>query len=869
MKRIWLLICANKVSSALYICGVALAVTITMLLAIIWHVKLSPMYPEENRDRMAYITWLEQKETFNNGEDENTTQWAIGPVTLPIFTDSLDMVEAVAITTENEGALLHFTTPTHEVDAALKLVNPGFFRVYNYHFIAGQPITDKQWESKAAIAIIDDDFAKDNYGGINEAIGQPIEYNGVQCTISGVVAHSSYLMPESYGQVFIPYHLVNVRDSKAGYVGAYYAYYLLKNKGDFQALYDELHSRMNRFNSTLPENININLYEYPYTHQQYIMWSVFWEHDRSMMRIWLIAIVFLLVPAFNLSGLIIEGNQRRNQEHGIRKSFGASKWQLLWQVFVENFVLTAIGALIGLVLSWIVTWCCRDWLFTIFNTFVDFEADRFVYNVTLPMLFSWRVFALAVLAAFILNIVTSVLPTWLALRKPIVDQLRDVTTGRDDSSGFWRRYGHNALILAELVLIAVLSWSIIDSIAVLSYDKSLPLGYDYDRLVDVRFKQYPTTSPHYHPEDADSAAEVNAALSLMAQLKANPQVESACFVREYTRLEWRGNANNGFYGSDTTVRYNNIGINVINYPHNGHFFSTMGIKPINPAISPEELDRLPMHYDEVVITRDAALRGYGTIDVIGDTMWNSRTDHENYHIIRAVVENVRAKSFSRQKLNRFDPDFQNPTLYSNTPWLHSDPVIVLRLKPGAKPAEFIREYSKDFHDNLKAANFYCEGMYDFATKSARLQSQYGVTNTLREFGALAVFLASNIFLGIVGTFYLQTRRRSHEAGLRKSFGATSGQITRSLIIEGVVIAFIGWVIGCALFYLIWGHEGLVEGINTGYQPGDGSWVSNYWVHFSIVSAIVLAVMIIATVIAILIPARRISRITPVDALRDE
>lgn len=874
LKEIWHLILANKVSSVLYISGVALAVTITMLLAIIWHVKLSPMYPESNRDRLAYIDWLEKKEHVDE-DNYNTNQWAIGSVTLPVLTDSLDMVEAVAITARTSDSFHLVSTPDREAEATLQLVNPSFFKVFNYRFVAGKPLTEEQWAAKEAVAVIDDDFAQDYYGGADAAIGQNIEVRGTNYKITGVVAHSTYLLPTSYAQIFLPYNLTDAKDSDDGLIGNYTAIYLLKDKSDFQALHHELHRRLNAFNTTLPKEIEVNLHGYPYTHQQYTMWTITFDSEGSMTRIWLIAIVFLLVPAFNLSGLIIESNQRRNQEQGIRKSFGASKWQLLWQVFLENFTLTGIGAMIGLALSWVVTWWCRDWMFSIFNTICDFEADRFVTNVTLPMLFSWRVFALAVLAAFILNIVTSVLPTWLALRKPIVDQLRDVSTGRDNSAGFWRRYGSNALVLAELVLIALLAWGIIDSMAVLTYDKNLPLGYDYDRLVDVRFSQYPSTSPHYSEEDADSAGYANAALSLMAQLKANPKVESACFVRNFARFEWKGNTTSSYYGTDTTVNVNSISINVIAYPPGGDYFATMGIKPVNPAITPEELDRLPIGEREVIITRSAAMRGYGSIDVVGDTMWNSRyqralpASEAEYYIIRAVVEDVRSKSFSRPTLNRFDPVHNNPTLYSNIRWFYSDPVIILRLKPGVKPAEFIREYGQDYHDNLKAGNFYCKEMYDFKTKSARLQNTYGVTNTLREYGALAVFLAANIFLGIVGTFYLQTRRRSHEAGIRKSFGATAGRITRSLIVEGVVIAFIGWLIGCVLFFLILGQDGLAQGINSGYPPDDANWVTRYWVHFSIISAIVLGVMLIATICAILIPARRISHVAPVDALRDE
>ena len=48
-----------------------------------------------------------------------------------------------------------------------------------------------------------------------------------------------------------------------------------------------------------------------------------------------------------------------------------------------------------------------------------------------------------------------------------------------------------------------------------------------------------------------------------------------------------------------------------------------------------------------------------------------------------------------------------------------------------------------------------------------------------------------------------------------------------------------------------------------------TWVSHFWQHFAIVSAIVYAIILICVVIGTWLPARRVSRINAVDALRDE
>ncbi len=133
-----------------------------------------------------------------------------------------------------------------------------------------------------------------------------------------------------------------------------------------------------------------------------------------------------------------------------------------------------------------------------------------------------------------------------------------------------------------------------------------------------------------------------------------------------------------------------------------------------------------------------------------------------------------------------------------------------------------------------------------------------------------MFFLVNLALGVAGTFYLQTRQRSHDAGIMKSFGATRGNVFGSLVGEAMIITVAGWLVGC-LLYLHYGmKEGLSKGIdwNMSYLPS-GCWIADFWEHFGIVSAGVLVVLAVIVLIGVSFPARRIARVNPVDALRDE
>ena len=64
---------------------------------------------------------------------------------------------------------------------------------------------------------------------------------------------------------------------------------------------------------------------------------------------------------------------------------------------------------------------------------------------------------------------------------------------------------------------------------------------------------------------------------------------------------------------------------------------------------------------------------------------------------------------------------------------------------------------------------------------------------------LGIFFLFCLFLGVSGTFWMQTSNRREEIGIMKSFGATSSVIVRTLIAEGVILATVAVAIGCFLY----------------------------------------------------------------------
>ena len=135
---------------------------------------------------------------------------------------------------------------------------------------------------------------------------------------------------------------------------------------------------------------------------------------------------------------------------------------------------------------------------------------------------------------------------------------------------------------------------------------------------------------------------------------------------------------------------------------------------------------------------------------------------------------------------------------------------------------------------------------------------------------LGAFFLFCLFLGVSGTFWMQTDSRREEIGIMKSFGATSARIVRILITEGIILATIAVMAGCFIYLQYALKEGLyISDANLRELLSGRYWFEDFATHFAIVSFITWAIVVIVVCIGIYIPASHISRITPTDALRDE
>ena len=408
-----------------------------------------------------------------------------------------------------------------------------------------------------------------------------------------------------------------------------------------------------------------------------------------------------------------------------------------------------------------------------------------------------------------------------------------------------------------MVLISVVSWFVIDPLFVEVYDIFVePDGFDTSSLCCLR--------PMNDYDDVcgeDSEALEKDLNVIKNKILEMDEVESLCFetswflfsdVYQHSYVSLPGDTTKSCYGVVNWV------IDVDN-----DYFKTYGYKVI--AGNPNE-------EDGAIITRSVAEKLYGKTDVCGATIsiWNAserrvEEDVDDKKII-AVIEDVkmgknfncRHSIFYRSKSRQFSAA--------------SVECILVRLKAGVDADAFCERLRPTMQKELRSGKTY---VGEVETLDHLVEQDFrhsGYTGYLRRQISLAIFFMVNLCLGTIGTFWLQTRKRKEEIGIRRSFGASRLRIMGEFLTEGFVLTTICHIVGCFLFLQYAISFGLSRGLMRTDMPLshiNDSWLNHFAPHFLAVGIFIYLIILLTVSIGIAIPAWNICRKKPVEALRDE
>ena len=523
----------------------------------------------------------------------------------------------------------------------------------------------------------------------------------------------------------------------------------------------------------------------------------------------------LLIACANLASLSLVRAAGRSREIGIRFALGASRWRVVRQMASESLLIAAGGTALGLVLS--------IWMMEGIAAMAP-EGTPFIDRLGLDA----RVAAAGMIFGLFAIAAAGVLPALAASGVELTPALKEGTPGSGASRR--ARFLRQSLVIAEVAIAVVLVASA--SLLIKSFERvsGVAPGADVDRVLAGRIAlpgaRYPTAE-----------ARERFYRTLTGRLAALPDVEAAA-ATSYVPVGGGGFGLGRVFlaegapappaAPDTPAQWNVV---------TPDYFRALGI----PVIRGRAFDARDTAESTpaIIVSASFARLMFGDADPIGRRTKSWRDENVLREIV-GVVDDVRYRGL-------LEPT--RPLVYvphAQNAW--GSLGIVLRARHGAPGAlaPALRREIAAVDPLLAVANV--RTMAETASGSIARERYTTLLVTLLAATALALGT-----LGIYGVLSFAVSTRRHEFGLRIALGASSGDLYRLVLGNGLALALIGIAVGGAGAVAA---SRLLAGLLYEVEPHDPA-------SYAAAGTLIL----VTAIAACLLPARRAAHADPLQALK--
>lgn len=535
----------------------------------------------------------------------------------------------------------------------------------------------------------------------------------------------------------------------------------------------------------------------------------------------------LLIACANVSQLLLARATTRERELSIRTALGASRWRLARQVLAESALLAVLGSAAGAVLAF--------WLVDLVAASIPIELPFWIRIDVNP-----SVLAFSVAVSCITALLAGSLPAWQATRVGISQALKSAG-GNTGGTGAGARF-------REILTAAQVAVSIVLLVGAGLVLRSLLKLNEVNPGFDARNVLMMEVNPTYSADES-SQTRVDRFSRLLQRISEMPGVEavgannSPPFVpqRPWNRAEFTAE----HQSADEQSRNPRTNFQTVS----SDYFRTVRI-PLRHGRVFDERDKLDAPR-VCLISESLQKRLWPAEDAVGKRLklgkpesgWSSASPDPDWMTIVGVVADVRHQSLGAEP----GPDIYKPSTQLAWKQMH----FLVRAREGIKPLSLIPALRKEIAavaPEVGVFNFVSLG--DEVANSLWQQRLRGWL--LGFFSIVALVLAA---AGLYGAVAYGVAQRTREIGIRMALGATRAAVLRLVLRQGMRAVAIGLVFGIGGAFLV---SRVLNAFLFGISENDPT------------SYATACLLLAATAgIAALIPARRASRVNPMEALRSE
>lgn len=348
LKLAFKVLARRKFFTAISLFGISITLVVLMVATALLDHVFAPHPPETDLDRTLGIYTLAL--VGDRGESTGTPGYGF----LDRTARDLPGAERMTIYSFQERAVSY--PEGRKVLSWLKRTDGEFWRILDFDFLEGGPYTAEDEADRNFVAVINESTRERFFGEDASAVGRTIELDGQRFRVVGVVEDVPFLRLAPFADVWVPISTLRSSAYRHRIRGSFQALVLAESEEAKPLIREELQSRLADVPIPEPERFD-RLHsgaETLFEAVSRMLFSSTWEraHPQRLLAVFLtLAVVFMVLPAVNLTNLNLSRILERTSEIGVRKAFGGSIRALVGQFLVENVVLTLLGGAIGLVLS--------------------------------------------------------------------------------------------------------------------------------------------------------------------------------------------------------------------------------------------------------------------------------------------------------------------------------------------------------------------------------------------------------------------------------------------------------------------------------------------------------------------------------------
>jgi len=532
----------------------------------------------------------------------------------------------------------------------------------------------------------------------------------------------------------------------------------------------------------------------------------------------------LLVACANVANLLLVRSSSRQKEIAVRLAMGASRARLIRQLLTESLLLAMLGAGFGIFFAaWI-----KDGLFAV-GSWGHLGHGMPALNPQLD----WRVLGFALAVSLLTGVVFGLAPAWRATRFQLTPSLKESSRSFTATSRSWLT---KSLVIAQVsisLLVLVGAGLLVRTLIKLEH---VDMGFNANNLLVF------TLEPNLIGYKDERLAQLYHQIA--EHIEAVPGVNSVTFSRmpllafsSYTNMVFLSGAQVGPDG-----RAPGSGEVFVHHVRE-NFLAAIGI----PLLSGRTFDAHDdAHAAKVaVVNQTFAQRIFPNQNPIGKRF---SFDADN----RAEIEIV---GLARDAKYTSPRDQIPPTVY--LPWLQNLRSIGSATFEVRTPTESnaviagIRNAVGEVDSNLPLKDV--KTQMEQSDETLTMERLFAKLLTL--FGVLAQQLAS---IGLYGVLAWSVSQRTHEIGIRMALGANRHRVMQMILKQGMTLTIAGVILGLGAAFIVTKYLESLTTMLYDVNPRD-----------PLTFATTAGLLIVVSLVACFVPARRATRVDPLVALRYE